>query len=140
VVDIRFQNNRAFFLRDYCLFPIKLTLYSSFTKHRGYADASTDGDASVPTLLHTSLAPTRPGILAPRFQARIQSYGIIVMYLKTSTVMIWIKSDEYNGEGMWSDVDASPMIFKRLSKKKNPIPFHRNEVNVDEKNCTCHRP
>ena len=35
------------------------------TTNRGLSD-STQGDASVPTLLHTTPAPTRPGILAPK--------------------------------------------------------------------------
>ncbi len=40
------------------------TVYRS-TRYRGLNSSSTKGDASVPTLLHTTPAPTRPGTLVP---------------------------------------------------------------------------
>jgi len=55
------------------------------------------------------------------FQAQKQTYGIIVVYLKTSAVMTQTQSNEDNGEGMWSDVDASPVILSnRVKEKSNP--------------------
>jgi hypothetical protein len=43
------------------------------------------------------------------FQAQKHPYGIILVYLKISVVIALTKRNEDNGEGMWSDVDASPM-------------------------------
>ena len=55
------------------------------------------------------------------FQAQKQPYGIIVVYLKISAVMTLIKCNEDEGEGMWSDVDASPVILSiRVKEKSNP--------------------
>ena len=56
------------------------------------------------------------------FQAQKQSYGIIVVYLKISAVMALTKRNEDNGEGMWSDVDASPVILSDWVKEKRHPP------------------
>jgi hypothetical protein len=40
-----------------------------------------------------------------------QPCGIIVVYLKISAVIALTKRNEDNGEGMWSDEDASPVIL-----------------------------
>ncbi len=41
-----------------------LVVVLGFPQQPGVKDAPPKGDASVPTLLHTTPAPTRPGILA----------------------------------------------------------------------------
>src|SRR2546426_719721 len=47
------------------LFKCKITGYQDSTTFRRLSSYSTKGDASVPTPLYTTPAPTRPGRLAP---------------------------------------------------------------------------